>query len=229
MNKIVFLLVLLSLILILLYYYNYLDFFYIIFKYPLKLISAILPRNNSLELQQELIYAKSQIYNLQQENQILRDQLNLEPSQDFKLILAHVIGSGASFLIDKNIPDKPVIINNILIGKTLDNGKVRLITSQDSHVQALIQESNIRGIVSGEYDLNLIMNLPLEEVNIKKGQIVITSESQGFPNGLVIGQILDITKNDNQTSQYARIQPLFNPKDLEKVFIIVSLGGGDDN
>lgn len=221
MNKILILIsILISLIIIFLYYYNYLDFLYIIFKYPLRLISSILPRNNSLKLQQELIFAKSQIYNLKQENQILRDQLDLEPNQNFKLVLARVIGSGQVFLLDKNIQNKPVIINNILIGKTLDNHKVKLITDSNSQVQAVIQETNIKGIVLGEYGLNLIMILPVEGIEIKKGQLVVTSGTEDFPPGLVIGQIINVQKSDNQTSQRARIQPLFNPKDLEKVFII---------
>lgn len=218
--KIVIFLIVLSIILIILAWHGQIDIFYSFFKYPLKSISLVIPRNNSFQSEQKLLSLKTQLEETKRENILLRQQLDLKLRQNFKLILASVIGTGQAFLIDKNIENKPVIINNILIGRTENHGKVKLITDPQSKVAALIQETRMKGIVHGEHGLGLIMLLaPQEEV--AKGQTVVTSGlNQEFPLGLVIGQIIDIQKNDNQTSQKARIQPFFNPKDLEKVFII---------
>jgi len=240
MKKLIVILGFIFLILVFCYFQGYLDFLYSFFQYPLKFIHFIAQNFflffktiifiNQLHQENIALFAQNQkllgldikTKEVQQENIFLRQQLNLEPKQSFKLTLASVISSGQVFLIDKDIENKPVILaGNILIGRTEKNGRVKLITDSQSKVNVLIQETRVQGIVRGDHGLGLIMDLPVSEAEPEKGQMVITSnQAQEFPQGLLIGQIIDVSKNDNQVFQKIRIQPLFNPKDLEKVFII---------
>ncbi len=247
MKKLIIVLSFIFLILAFCYFQGYLDFLYSFFQYPLKFVHFIAQKlfiffktiifinqlhqeNIALFTQnKKLLGLNTKLKEVQRENNFLRQQLNLESEHDFKLALASVISSGQSFLIDKDIENKPVIVpaspaggpGNILIGKTEKNGRVKLITDPQSKINALIQETRVQGIVRGDHGLGLIMDLPVSEAEPEKGQMVITSnQTQEFPQGLLIGQIIEVSKNDNQIFQKIRIQPLFNPKDLEKVFVI---------
>jgi len=235
------LLIALALILILFYSQGYLNFLYNIFRPILRFFYFIfnkiyqffktilfiykLNKENKHLFQenQKLLARNARLQEIERENKLLREQLNLEFKKNFKLVLASVIGQGQSFLIDKDIVNKPVIISSgILIGKTEKHGKVKLTTNPQSKINAMIQETRVQGVVQGKHGLGLIMTLVPNEKEIKKGQIVITSGfAQEFPPGLVIGQIIDIQNNDNQTSQQVLIKPYFNQQDLEKVFVII--------
>jgi len=241
MKKLIIVLGFIFLILVFCYFQGYLDFLYSFFQYPLKFIHFIAQKlfiffktiifinqlhqeNIALFAQnQKLLGSNTKLNEVQRENIFLRQQLNLESEQDFKLALASVISSGQAFLIDKNIENKPVILpGGILIGLIEKNGRVKLITDPQSKINALIQETRVQGIVRGDHGLGLIMDLPVDEAEPEKGQMVITSnQAQEFPQGLLIGRITDVSKSDNQIFQKIRIQPLFNPKDLERVFVIV--------
>lgn len=238
--KIIIFFVVLSIVLIGAYYLNYLNFLYSFLKYPLQFfgflkqkitgfldiilfINKLRQENIALfEQNQKLMVFNKKAIEAQKENEFLRQQLELEQTKQFKLVPASVINKSQFFALDKDIADKPVIIaNGILVGQTEKYGKVKLITSSQSTVNALIQETRIAGAVYGDHGLTLIMSLPLQELEIKKGQTVMTSGlEKKFPPGLLIGQIIDVSKNENQNLQNIRIQPFFNQKDLEKVFII---------
>ncbi|MFH1392236.1 MAG: rod shape-determining protein MreC [bacterium] len=238
--KIVIILSAIILIFIFCYFQGYLNFFYSVLQYPLKLvyftsqkisdlfqtiafIGELHRENNALfEQNQRLFGLNASSKEVQRENDFLRQQLNLDSQQGFKLAMASVVSSGQSFFIDQQIENKPVILpGGILIGKTENNGLVKLITDPQSKINVMIQETRAQGVVRGDYGLGLIMDLPISEAMPEKGQLVITSgQNQEFPSGLLIGQIIDVSKNDNQISQKIRIQPLFNPRDLEKVFVI---------
>ncbi|PIR71721.1 MAG: hypothetical protein COU43_01005 [Candidatus Nealsonbacteria bacterium CG10_big_fil_rev_8_21_14_0_10_37_25] len=50
---------------------------------------------------------------------------------------------------------------------------------------------------------------------------MVTSALSGvFPPGLVVGEINQVKKSDPEPFQAAQIQPAFNIRDLEKLFII---------
>jgi len=240
MKKLIVILGVIFLMLAFCYFEGYLDFFYSLFQYPLQFthfvaqklfiflktvifINQLHQENIALfEQNQKFLGLSVKLAETQRENNFLRQQLSLEPEEGLGLVLASVISSGQSFLINRDIESKPIILpGNILVGKTEKNGRVKLITDPRSKVNAMIQETRTQGIIRGDYGLGLIMELPMSEAELAKGQMVITSnQNQEFPQGLLIGRVIDVSKSDNQVFQKIRVQPLFNPKDLEKVFII---------
>jgi rod shape-determining protein MreC len=171
-----------------------------------------------------------------QENEFLRSQMGLPLEEGRQLVFAEVIGgspakTGRYFLIDKGrrdgIEDKAAVIvgGNILVGQIVEvnetASKVRLINDPNSKISGRIQESGITGLVTGEEDFDLIIDLLPQGEKIEKGQIAVSSGSVGyFPSGLLIGEIEEVISSEVNISQKARIKPAADFRRIDKVFVI---------
>ncbi len=185
---------------------------------------------------QELLDEISQLKEMAQENEFLRQQIGLASSEPRQLILANIIGQDSSglgkyFLINKGAKDgvkeKAAVISagNLLLGQVIETtnsfSKIQLITDPNSRINALIQESRITGLVRGGRGLNLTIDLLPQGKTIEQGQTIITSGLAGFfPPGLLIGQIERVISSQVQISQTAKIKPVVDFNKLEKVFVI---------
>ncbi|MFH1894783.1 MAG: rod shape-determining protein MreC, partial [Patescibacteria group bacterium] len=75
----------------------------------------------------------------------------------------------------------------------------------------------------GQGALGAILDLVPREFEIKEGDSVLTSALGGvFPGGILVGKISKVEKNDVESFQKAQVQPSFDIKELEDVFIIVN-------
>lgn len=185
---------------------------------------------------QDLLGQIVQLEKTAEENKVLRLQLDLPLNESRELILANVIGQDSTnlsryLLIDKGsrdgLKEKAVVIaaGNLLIGQITElndsSAKIKLIADPSSKINAIIQESGITGLVSGEQSGELIIDLLPQERTISQGQTVISSGLSGFlPAGLLIGQIEKVISSEVQISQKAKIKPAIDFFALEKVFII---------
>lgn len=189
------------------------------------------------EKNNQLIYESSKAERLEKENKELREQLNLFKKEEFNLVAANVIGQDPNNLIqfiniDKGSADglkinQPVIIaNNFLIGKISEasshSAKVILITDSRSKINAQIQGADANGIIKGEHNLGLIMEMIPQDKIIKRGDKVVTSGVGGdMPVGLYIGEVEEVKTTDNELFQTARIKTQADFKNLRVVFAIV--------
>jgi len=185
---------------------------------------------------EELLSQLVQLKEMARENEFLRQQIGLVSGESPQLILANVIGQNLSpfekcLLINQGAKDgveeKAVVImaGNFLIGQVIEVGssfaKVQLIIDPNSRVNALIQESGVAGLVKSNQGLNLTVDLIPQGETIREGQTVVTSGLAGiFPSGLLIGQISQVVSIDVQVFQKAKIEPAFDFKKLDKVFVI---------
>lgn len=203
----------------------------------LKFIKNISKENTVLKDEiYKLTSQNTQLQELTQENEILRSYLNLPSFQRHQIDLANIIGrdfyglekyilidKGRLHNIKKNMPI--IVFENILIGKTIeifDNfSKVLLITSPNSKIPCLIQETRTEGLVRGIKKDILYMDLVSKNIVIEKNQTVITSGiDDDFPKGLLIGKISKVESSENKIFQEIEIIPIIEVKNLEKVFII---------
>jgi len=208
------------------------DFFEMIFK-----MRDLKKQNQILLIENQAL--KSQIAflrELEKENEFLRKALNLGLQEDFKLVLAHLIGKDVlrdSILIDKGSRDgiskgQPVITEQrILLGQiteVFENfSKVMLITDKESSFPVRVQESNVTGVLKGGGNLSLFLDLVPQEAEIKKGQWIVTISLDGtFPKGLLIGEIEIVQKSDIAPYQKAKVNPAFDLKNLENLFVIMN-------
>lgn len=182
---------------------------------------------------QELLSQVVALENLKKENETLRQALDLGLQKDFKLALAEVISKDISqdfILIDKGAKDgitedMPVITQQrVLIGRISEVyegfSKVMLISHKESSFDAKVD--NISGVVRGQGNFRILLDLIPQEENLSQGDIVITSVLGGiFPEGLLVGRIKQIKRSDVEPFQQAEIEPFFDISQIETLFIIL--------
>ncbi len=178
------------------------------------------------------------------ENQRLRELLRfaqLNPTYDYRggQVIARVIGQQptnylASLAIDLGSEHgirtgMPVVTEAGLVGRIHQVGPrsatVLLITDTSSGVQALVQRetSRARGVVTGRAGELPIMEYIAQDDNIAAGDLIITSGLGGnFPKGLVIGQVVEVQRQDFAMFQQAIVRPTVNFGRIEFVLVIMN-------
>jgi rod shape-determining protein MreC len=178
----------------------------------------------------------SKLAELEAQNEILRKQLGIGKLNNKKdLIAGQVIGSSPTSFREVLVVDKgrndgvkkgdSVVSNKFLLGKVEKvyphSSHIQLITSTDSVVNGLIQETRARGIVKGQIGYGLKMESIPKQAKIEAGQRVITSGlGGGFPKGLIIGYIDETISSEGDIFSSANLTNPINFYDLEIVFIL---------
>ncbi|MFH0755548.1 MAG: rod shape-determining protein MreC [bacterium] len=186
---------------------------------------------------QELIIEKSQLEELSQENEALRKELNFVKKNNLSFVITQVIGEKndlgfQTLIIDKGEADGlieglPVTTQGFLIGKIIkvDKYTAQILPIIESHslVAATIQNfSKTSGLVKGEYNLSLIMELIPKDVEIKVGDLVITSGLEdNIPRGLIIGQVEKTTNQSEELYKKAQINSPVYFKDLNILTVLL--------
>lgn len=197
-------------------------------------------RGENLRLIGEVEDLRAQVAYLreaEEENSLLRSQLSLvaETGLNAPLILADVVGrdnqSGSYLLLNRGERDglkvgSAVIYKKFLVGEVAEvsgeASRVRTIFDSQFRVPALSAESVTRtkGLVRGEFSTSLLMEkiLPVEEV--ARGQTIITSGEGGFPRGLILGVVKEVSRGDAEILKWARLSPLIDLSRVERVFVV---------
>src|SRR5207248_9805159 len=126
-----------------------------------------------------------------------------------------VLGAGAK---DGVLLDDVVISDQGVVGRVSEVGnnysKVLLVTDSASAVSALVQGSRAAGIVRGQFGDTLVMDWSLQTEDVKIGDVVFTAglASGNYPNslypkGLILSQVVEVTRGDNGTLQRAILVP----------------------
>jgi len=193
-------------------------------------------KENLLAENQFLLSEISRLKKIEQENKELRKALGLGLEKNFKLSLAQVIGKDISqdvILIDKGkndgiLENTPVIsAQKTLLGKVVKVykkfSKVKLISEKDNSFDVKIQEKNIPGVLKGAGNLKIFLEFVPYEKDVSQGDIVVTSRLGGiFPEGLLIGRVKSVEKNDLEPFQKIEIEPAFELDNLNYLFLIIN-------
>jgi rod shape-determining protein MreC len=184
---------------------------------------------------------------VERENEALRQLLNYTRSNpQFNYQATSVIGRSTGFdptnLLyfvyvdvggrDGVAEDMPVITERGLVGRVTavgpNSAKVLMLIDPASAVNALIQNSRVTGLVRGNIDGTLTMERILPSDKVNPGDIVLTSGLGGnFPDKLVIGQVTEVLKRDQDLFQTARIRPTVDFGKLETMLIVTSFEPAD--
>ncbi len=176
---------------------------------------------------------------LEAENVTLRELLKFTRSNpNYATVPADVIGRDPSPYLSTLIinvgqnrglkPGMPVITGgSALVGRVLQvnprTAHVQLLGDVSSAVNAMIQNSRATGLVRGQPDGTLVMDLVPQEEKVRPGDIVLTSGLGGdLPRALVIGAVTTITKRDIDLFQSAALQPAVDLNRLEVVLVITN-------
>lgn len=171
------------------------------------------------------------------ENKRLKALLNFVETQPLKMVAAQVIGTDLntgfqSLVINKGSSHglkkwNGVISPEGVVGYIVEIGehtaKVLLATDQSATIDAIVQRSRARGIISGfTNDFCLLKYLDKKE-DISKDDIIVTSGRFGFfPKGFPIGKVYKLRAYRSSVSSTAIIKPSVDFNKLEEVLVLPS-------
>jgi len=198
---------------------------------------AVLAVKENSELKKKLgkaIEIKNRYEELELENIRLKKFVNFTGLVPDTYVAAQIIARDPSpwfktMMIDKGANDgllkgSPVLVSEGIVGQLLEvagnYSKVLLITDRNSAVDALVQNSRVRGIVKGNNEDNCSFVYTLRKDEVKEGETIVSSGlDQVFPKGLKIGRILKVTKIHSQLFQDISIETSVDFDKLEEVLV----------
>ena len=126
-------------------------------------------------------------------------------------------------------PGSPVITDEgvvgLVTGTSPNAAKAMLVLDRQSRVDAVIQRSRARGMVSGNGAGELGFEFVVLGADVRAGDVVITSGLGGvYPKGLKLGEVIDVTDPFGSLTQAARLKPSVDFGRLEQVFVMLRVG-----
>ena len=200
-------------------------------------VTELLQRNAQLE--NELSHLQSQVIQLQEqlrETEVLYSLLDFARSrpQD-QYIAAAVIGKDPSpflhyVIIDHGSDDgiqhgMPVVTQQGLVGRvaavTASASRIRLITDPKSVVNVHLQNQNEDALAEGSVTGEVTLGMVSQKVTLNSGDILLTSGLGGnFPADILIGQVINVEKTENDLFQSASVQPVVDFAALRAILVI---------
>lgn len=185
------------------------------------------------EQQREL----EELREIQSEAQLLRELFG-EAAQtpEYRRVIADVIGQDTnptmqSIIINKGVDDgvrtgMPVEAARGLVGQvynaTNHAAQVVLLTETASAIPVRLGTTRATGILrgAGRGALPTIDWIDLQ-YDVQVGELVVTSGLDGkFPQNLVIGRVVDVTRNEAELFQQAVVQPAVDFRTLETLLVV---------
>ena len=171
------------------------------------------------------------------EYQNLDDLMAAQQNPSFGGIRARVIGIPVNawdqvITINKGTSDgfdisMPVVGTHGLLGQIIEVGpnfsKVRLTTDRRSGVACMLQRTRTPGIATGSLSGTLTLEFVANKVEVEPGDVVITSGLGGiYPQGLVVGEVLDAITGISSLYQTIRVTPANDPRIVEEVLVLTN-------
>jgi len=195
-------------------------------------------RQENKELTRQIEYLRNlnnQYVEAVQSNKRLRKLLDFRKDIEDPTLSAQIIGKDStnwckSILLDKGTMDgvavnMPIVTYSGIVGRvqevTNHTAKVLLVNDINSSVAVLIQRNRAEGIIAGSGKDYCIIKYVGKDLDIKKGDRVITSGIGGiFPKGLIVGIVSKVQKNNYDLFQYVEVVPETKISGLEEVFVV---------
>lgn len=205
-------------------------------------------RQRNAELEAQVAQLQTQVIQLQQQQReaevlsALVDFARSRPENDYKA--AAVIGLDPSpflhyVIIDKGSDDglrhgMPVVTQQGLVGRidavTAGAARVQLITDSGASVNVRLQSTNTEAMLSGSVTSDISLGMVPQNVNLKIGEVVLTSGLGGnYPADVLVGQVISVRKRENDLFQSASIQPAVDFSHLRAVLVITNFKPVDIN
>ena len=191
------------------------------------------------ELRKQLQALRSRNARLQEaryENRHLKVLLKMREKYSLEGQAASIIGYDPNhwtreIILDRGASDgikagQAVIAEGGVVGQVIavaqESCKALLITDSSSGVDAVIQDSRVRGIVEGNGSLAARWRFVLAEEPVQLGDKIVTSGQDGvFPAGLPIGVVSEIDDaNGGLLFKEVVIKPSANFAKLERVLVL---------
>ena len=176
----------------------------------------------------------SRISELENENNLLKQELGFfQQDQQESLVPAKIIQREPvsfldNFVIDKGASDglvvnMAVVSHSVLVGQVSElyehTAKVTIVTSKDSIVQAMLQDSRAKGILKGGLSGLFLENI-VSDAEYKDGEYIVTSGLGGeMKQGILIGKTNKQKSSGTGIFKTISVEPLVDLTKLEIVFV----------
>ena len=132
------------------------------------------------------------------------------------------INKGKDDGVEKNMA---AVAPDGVIGRVLkvysNASQVLLVTDYSSSIDAVIQRSRVRGIVSGRGSDGLILRFVANDGDVIEGDTVVTSGLSGiFPKGQIVGKVEKVTGGGRDFFKDVKLNSFVDFLRLEEVLII---------
>jgi rod shape-determining protein MreC len=199
----------------------------------------LLSENSQLvnELQGQRV-TQAQIYGLEEENNLLKRELEFIEGSQSEFLSAKIITGvsdevSRSVIINRGskdgvIKDLAVVVDRgVMIGKISEiydySSKVLLLTDNRSRVAATIQnQDKTAGLVEGQFGLSMTMvNIPQDQ-EIEEGDLIVTSGLEGdIPRGLLIARVEGVSSVESEIFKAAMLSSIASLSDLNYVLVVL--------
>lgn len=176
------------------------------------------------------------VASIRAENEVLRTLLDLKPLSREPLIVAQVLltritplhhkivvnrGKQHGVLVDSIVFDADGIVGQVHFVSEKQSW-VTLITDPNHGVPALVERSNISGVIQGTGELNRLMLQYVPETSDLVVSDVITTSALGgrFPPGYPLGRVEAVLRQEQQTFALVDVTPASNLYGLRFVLIL---------
>lgn len=205
----------------------------------------LLAENEQLRAERDALLAENaMLREMESTVEELQDQLEFQEARPNLIALpANVVGrdplSRERFLIiDRGTDDgvavgMPVVSPHFFVGQVTetDSNRAKVVLTVDSAFQtgAMLQDSRTPGIVYGRWQAGgrMVMRHIQADTDVQEAELVVTSGlTTGIPAGLIIGQVIDMERDDLRNEVQVIVNPAVNFDSLQTVTVII--GEQDD-
>lgn len=199
--------------------------------------NSLLDKPDNLEEENQKLLSQIQsLKELEAENVELKSLLDYKISSEREILVANVINRDP---MNPNIliinvgkkqgvkPGQAVIVNDgIMVAKIIevenDAAKLRLLTDNFSKIAVKVSDDyEVSGLLSGSLGLGMDLTYIPEQQDIKKGDLVVTSNMNEFiPAGLVVGTVEEVQFSKEEIFKSASILPMVDYQTLSLVSVI---------
>jgi len=208
---------------------------------------SLVKENENLKTEnQKLLAQLASLQSIEHGNQALSDLSVSCQNDEFKFVMAGVIGLDDEDILSINkgsvdgISEGMPVMNQqkVLFGKIFkvykNFSKIMLISNKNSVINVKIQQDlpaqagdttkpEIDGVVKGSGGLNAYLDLIPINSDINSGDVLVTSAiEKSFPKDLLVAKITQKEKNDQKPFQQAQINLFFDVKAVDNLFVITN-------
>lgn len=172
-----------------------------------------------LEELKNLKYALNYIEDDKKQNTVSASLIGKEPGNWFNIF---TINAGKNAGIRK---DNIVLNSDGLIGRIYEVGDnwskvISIIDSNSSVSFEIMRDSSLQGIVSGSINNEITGYLfdPLADIIV--GDKIITSGLGTYPEGIMIGEVIEVDKSEDNLLKTIKVEPSVDFRRITKVLVI---------
>ena len=155
-----------------------------------------------------------------EESVVFAEVIAKDPTTYFKTV---IINKGGRHGLEKGMP---ALVPEGIVGQVIEvsghYAKILLIVDRNSAVDALVQRTRARGMLSGASTEQCGLEYVLLKEDVQVGDTIVTSGMDGvFPKGLRIGDIQSVEARPNEMFHTINVAPFVDFGKLEELLVVL--------